>query len=103
MDRIEKALQLLMNKNIKQPLASQLAKCPGAPCTTKLSGQRASCEHYQILHHPEEPQNEDKATNVGEQQETAVRLLPSRELNQPQGHFAQNSDRCCRTQLSHPV
>ena len=38
----EKALQILMNKNIKQPLASPLATCSGVPHTIKLSGQSPS-------------------------------------------------------------
>ena len=38
----EKALQILMNKNIKQPLASPLATCSRGPHTIKLSGHPPS-------------------------------------------------------------
>ncbi|XP_028618925.1 spermatogenesis-associated protein 31E1-like [Grammomys surdaster] len=62
-------------------------------------------EHCQMLQHHEETLNADKATTVGEQQGIPVRLLPSKELTQLQGHFPANSDHYCksRPQLSQPA
>ncbi|XP_052013603.1 spermatogenesis-associated protein 31E1-like [Apodemus sylvaticus] len=61
-------------------------------------------EHCQILQHHEEPQNIHKTTNVGEQQGSPNRFLPSRKLTQLQGHFPANRDHysMSRPQLSQP-
>ncbi|GAB1298174.1 hypothetical protein APTSU1_001341000 [Apodemus speciosus] len=61
-------------------------------------------EHCQILQHHEDPENEDKATKVGEQG-THISFLPSRELMQLPEHPPENSDHSCRNspQFSQPA
>ncbi|XP_034365592.1 uncharacterized protein LOC117713500 [Arvicanthis niloticus] len=62
-------------------------------------------DHCQMLQHHEEPQNEDKANTVREQQGIPIRFFPSKELTQLQGHFPADSDHYCksRPQLSQPA
>lgn len=63
-------------------------------------------EHCQMLQDHEEPQKEDKTTNVGKKQRIHVRFLPSLELTQLQEHFQEdNSDHYCksRPQCSQPA
>ncbi|XP_076770768.1 uncharacterized protein LOC117722690 isoform X2 [Arvicanthis niloticus] len=62
-------------------------------------------EHYQMVHHHEEPQHEEREINVGEQQGTHVRLPPSRELTELHGDFQPNSDGYCKNlpELNQPA
>ncbi|XP_034377027.1 spermatogenesis-associated protein 31A6-like [Arvicanthis niloticus] len=62
-------------------------------------------EHYQMVHHHEEPQHEEREINVGEQQGTHVRFPPSGELPQLQGDLQTNSDGYCKNlpELNQPA
>nr|XP_034365777.1 spermatogenesis-associated protein 31A6-like [Arvicanthis niloticus] len=56
------------------------------------------------VHKNEEPQNEDNATTVGDQQGTPISFLPSQKLTQLQGNFPAKRDNCkSSTQLSQPT
>ena len=74
----------------------------GTQHTTGIRSASILPENCQIIHNNEEPQNEDKAPNMGEPQGTPVTLHPSRKLTQFQEHFPANSDHYCksRSQLS---
>ncbi|NP_001013772.1 uncharacterized protein LOC210962 [Mus musculus] len=62
-------------------------------------------EHYQIVYHHEDPQQEEKVINMGEQQEKHVRFLPSEEQPQLQGAFQTNSGGYCKNlpELNQPA
>ncbi|XP_021023136.1 uncharacterized protein LOC110298308 [Mus caroli] len=62
-------------------------------------------EHYQIVHHYEDPQQEEKVINMGEQQRKHVRFLPSEELPQLHGVFQTNSSDYCKNlpELNQPA
>lgn len=62
-------------------------------------------EHWQMPHKNEGTQNEEKETNVGQEQGTPITFLPSWNLTQLQGNFPAINDNYCtsRAQLSQPA
>ncbi|XP_032755390.1 uncharacterized protein LOC116898118 [Rattus rattus] len=74
---------------ISQPIESL------ARCTLPTKNTRSAFilpEHYLMVHHHEQPQHEEKAINLGEQQRTHARFLPSKEPAQLQGDSPPNSN-----------
>jgi hypothetical protein len=74
----------------------------GTQHTTGIRSASILPENCQIIHNNGEPQNEDKAPDMGEPQGTPVTLHPSRKLTQFQEHSPAKSDHYCksRSQLS---